>query len=244
MDNDKAKLVREKLIEKRKQEQRETLAVEKLSEKLYNDVAKENIVRYEFYKDGYLKSIVILFSSIFLLICMLGSIYFTSVVYKAPNNYIPLDEEKRIYDPIPLDRDVMSEEALKQWIVEAMEDIMSYDYVTYGKHGAKVSKYFVEKGYQDYKAEFDNNSDLKRVIANSAIVVIPVITNPEPIGKPGTLQGTKYWRYKITMVKLFYSPKSGVLKNEVAYEVMVVRASRKDVSAGIGIYKISTLQNK
>lgn len=236
--------LKKKLLEKKKIESREQAATEKLAEKLYEDVAKENIVRYEFYRDGYLKSIVILCTSLFLLACMFGSLYYTSVIYKAPNNYIPLDEQKRIYDPIPLDQDVMSEESLRQWIVEAMNDIMSYDYITYGKHGAKISKYFIEKGYQDYKNEFDNNPDLKRVIGNSAIVITPVITNPELISKPGVLSGSKYWRYKISMVKLFYSPKAGVLKNEVTYEVMVMRASRKDLPDGIGIYKISTLDNK
>ncbi len=202
---------------------------------LKSDYGKEVVIKHKFYKDGYLKSLGIVF---FTLLTFAVAVYWAAhmYMYEPPVKYIPVDAENQVLKQIPESQPVMSVEQLKQWTYDAMVDIFSYDYYRIDTHGAKIRKYFSAKSFEEYMTEFKESSDIKRVQRNFFIVdVEPSV--PEIVQSGQLNNGTLYWRFEIELRRLFVNHQ-GFIKEKNNFIVNVVRSNSPEAEDGVLIYNI------
>lgn len=219
--------------EKSNKEINEEYSDQSQEEKL--SAGKEVAYRFAFYKDGYLKSLGILLTTLLTFgIISYWSFYMYS--YTPPVKYIPVDAHGKVLKQIPTSQPVMSQANLKQWVFDATKKIFSYNYYNADTHGSVIRQYFSPESFKQYMKQFKNSPDLKRVKKNFFIVVVKP-SMPE-LNMQGQLRnGRRYWRYEINLQRLFINSQ-GFIKDSQDLIINVVRSNSDEAKDGVLIYNI------
>lgn len=119
----------------------------------------------DFLKEGYYKSLGILFFSIASFFVGVGYLFYAYFVYTPPVSYLVLDSDHRVLEEKPLDSFHTEMSSIEQWLNDAFIDIFSYNYINFDKHGVVVSKYFYEKEMPKFMNEF-NSLIIQKMLEN------------------------------------------------------------------------------
>lgn len=193
---------------------------------------------FEFAKAQYQRT----FALLVLLVIITSAVVFQTyniATYKAPVKYIPVYEDKTIIDPLPLNKPVMSDDAMKQWLADSVSDIFSYTYLNIDKHGEKISPYFTEQGYKNFQKEFLVGADVNRVRGQSLIVVSNVVGSPTKMFDGYKVSGPyAYWDWHFKLRQVFISTNNKFIP--VTYDVVatVIRQDQRTYRNGIAIHSL------
>lgn len=193
---------------------------------------------FKFAKDQYTRTFALLIMMSIITCIVLFQTY-SVATYKAPVKYIPIYEDKTIIDPIPLNKPVMSDDQMKQWLADSVSDIFSYNYLDLDKHGEKISGLFTETGYATFKKAFDSSADVARVKGQSLIVVSNVVGSPVKAFPGYKVSGPyAYWDWKFQLRQAFVSPNNRFIP--VTYDVVVtiIRQDQRNYRSGIAIHSL------
>lgn len=193
---------------------------------------------FKFAKDQYTRTFALLIMMAVITLIVVFQTY-NIATYKAPVKYIPIYEDKTIIDPVPLNKPVMSDDQMKQWLADAVSDIFSYNYLNLDKHGEKISGLFTETGYATFKRAFDSSADVARVKGQSLIVVSNVVGSPVKAFSGYKVSGPyAYWDWKFQLRQAFVSPNNRFIP--VTYDVVVtiIRQDQKNYRSGIAIHSL------
>jgi len=197
---------------------------------------------FEFAKSQYQRTMALLILVSLITFAVIGQTYYVAN-YKAPVKYIPVYEDKTIIDPIPLDKPVMSEDSMKQWLADSVSDIFSYNYLNLDKHGEKIAPYFTDQGYVTFKKEFDSGTDVARVRGQSLIVASSVVGSP--LNKSGTKVSGRYayWDWSFQLRQVFVSPNNKSMV--VTYDVVatIIRQDQRIYRTGIAINSLRVVSS-
>jgi hypothetical protein len=212
--------------------------IEQEKEEIMLDRLKESRIERDYYKDNAFKSLGVL---IFTLLTFVSSGFFSYYSYQhysPPSSFIALDEEGRILEEISLDTDVMSDEELTQWANESLIDILSYNYLSFDKHGSKIKDYFSDKAYSDFSAAFNGLRLQKKVKVQKAIVQA-VMTKPTQISQTGMVAANtrKAWMLKGEVILNIHG-KDGIERVKYDLDVLIIRTTFKENKLGILIEKV------
>lgn len=193
---------------------------------------------FKFAKDQYTRTFALLIMMAVITLVVVFQTY-NVATYKAPVKYIPIYEDKTIIDPVPLNKPVMSDDQMKQWIADAASDIFSYNYLNLDKHGERISGLFTETGYATFKRAFDSSADVARVKGQSLIVVSNVVGSPVKAFNGYKVSGPyAYWDWKFQLRQAFVSPNNRFIP--VTYDVVVtiIRQDQRNYRSGIAIHSL------
>lgn len=193
---------------------------------------------FQFAKDQYTRTLALLVLMTVITLTVLFQTY-NIATYKAPVKYIPVYEDKTIIDPVPLNKPVMSDDTMKQWLADSVSDIFSYNYLNIDKHGEKISDYFTVKGFEQFKKSFDSSADVARVKGQSLIVVSTVVGSPVKAFDNYKVSGQyAYWDWKFQLRQLFISPNNRFIP--VTYDVVatIIRQDQRTYRSGIAIHSL------
>lgn len=215
----------------------------------YNEVEmKKSAIQvtasFEFAKAQYTRSLAILILGLVITAIVMLQTYYV-LTYKPPVKYIPVYEDSTIIDPIPLDKPYKSDAEMRQWLADASKDIFSYDYLNVDNHGAKIKKYFTEKGYNDFIEQFKNSPDIPRVKNKKMEVISSSIGSPTKLHEEYKISGNNfaYWEYKIAIRQVFIAPSEGIIP--VTYEMVatIVRQDQRQTRDGIAIHSFRVVSS-
>jgi len=199
---------------------------------------------FEFAKAQYTRSLGIVVLSLLITICVIFETYYV-FTYKPPIKYIPVYEDSTLIDPIPLNQPFKSDAEMRQWLADASKDIFSYDYLNVDTHGARIKKYFTEKGYSDFMSKFKNSPDIPRVKNKKMEVISSSIGSPAKLHEGDKLSGNNfaYWEYRISVRQVFISPNEGIIP--VTYDMVatIVRQDQRMYRDGIAIHSFRTVSS-
>lgn len=208
-------------------------------EALLKAVADKKIKSALNLKRSYLLSILVLFTAGMVFLASGYFLYYVTT-YKVPSKYIPVDNESRIYKPIPLSEDLFSEESLKQWVVDFVYDYSEYNYTNLEKHADSVSVYFYSDIYDQFVAKFFTESNDVKVLRKKFGINYAVDVKPVKIDKVGMLAGgRKAWIVNTTFrqVTRYGEGQQSVVDKKVS--LTIVRATLEESPHRLLIAKIS-----
>jgi hypothetical protein len=193
---------------------------------------------FEFAKAQYQRTFALLILIVIITVTVVFQTY-NIATYKAPVKYIPVYEDKTIIDPLPLNKPVMSDDAMKQWLADSVSDIFSYTYLNVDKHGEKISPYFTEQGYKKFQKEFLVSADVNRVRGQSLIVVSNVVGSPTKMFDGYKVSGPyAYWDWHFQLRQVFISTNNKYIP--VTYDVVatVIRQDQRTYRNGVAIHNL------
>lgn len=214
---------------------KEQIKKDEIKEQIKNEIIKNNQkvnAFYTFTLGSLLINIIIFISSLFFLQ--------NAINYEAPIKYITVDKDRKIVENNDLSKFSKTNNEIKQWFVDALDKTFTYNFTNIEEHPLSVKKFFDEKGFLEFKNQFENSSDIILVKKDKAVSSVIKI-NPPKILKEGVLDGVALIRLQTEMSQYFQA-KDGTRREN--YKVTVV-IGRKDFSTyEDGLAIISILREK
>ena len=142
----------------------------------------------------------------------------------------------RVIELTPLDEPVMSQAALRSWVVTAVTEAFTLGYHDYRRRLGQVREHFTDDGYDGYTEQLERSLLLERVVeyrqVTSAVARgAPVITSAS------IWQGRAVWTLEIPLLVTFHAGNRQETEN-LLVSTLVMRVKREERPAGIGIQQI------
>jgi intracellular multiplication protein IcmL len=195
--------------------------------------------RNRFYRRQYLLALfafAISLCAIVVLILMLG------YLIRNPRNpiYFATDNVSRLIYIVPVDEPNMPTSEVYAWSIDAVQRILSYDFMNYRSQLQGSQKYFTELGWNTYKEAFTASNNLPSVLENRMIVLARVIAQPEVV-KQGLLGGAYAWQLKMPVLIIYWKPPyddNSKFSNALVQNIIVQRQPILQSYKGLGIAQL------
>lgn len=210
------------------------------SEARLNAVA--SFERFNFYKDGYKKTLGILISTIFTLMAVFYSLYYSLYVYKAPNVYLPVNAIGQLIDPVPLSEALFTDNEIRKFASEAFSDLSNYNYVTVDNtYFSDISKWFTPNSFLNYKNDFKQGSEIKVVKEHffvvSEITVKDATINVEESELYRAESNVYLWVVNIKSRRI-YQNRTGFTYEDYDTRMIITRSPVKINEKGLAIHSV------
>lgn len=142
----------------------------------------------------------------------------------------------RVIELTPLDEPVMSQAALRSWVVTAVTEAFTLGYHDYRRRLGQVREHFTDDGYDGYTEQLERSLLLERIVeyrqVTSAVARgAPVITSAN------IWRGRAVWTLEIPLLVTFHAGNRQETEN-LLVSTLVMRVNREERPAGIGIQQI------
>lgn len=260
----KKKALREKALkekqanENKSEELLESERIEKLkliTDEESKEISKElknhaiaSFAKYDFYKDGYKKTLGIL---IFLFLTFLVSCYalvYASMIYKPSNAYLPVDEMGRPFEPSRLTESIHTNSEIIDFASEAYRKMSDYNYVNLDRgYVDDLRPFFTEKSLAKYKKEFLSSNEPVYVRKNNMIVQ-GALLNGARFDKERTEKLKKEsrrmaWVVELNTIKIYQTGNKYYQKKFTTY-IRIVRVKNELNPKGIAVHSVVEVEKK
>ncbi len=200
---------------------------------------KENALatfaKFDFYKDGYKKTLgIIAFTALTCFVSLYALIY-AQFIYAPQSAYLVTNSKGQVLEPtslaLPLYRDV----EIIDFATQAYRDINSYNYVSLkNNYFPNLLKHYTEKSLTSYQAAFTKTAEMAYVTEHRFIVesvIFKGATIDLEASKKWTkkARGVKMWEVVLHSVKIYQNEKSYVRKQyETRIRVSRVSSSKNE----------------
>lgn len=245
----KALLIKKKkaeLLRKKKQEESDSQGESKSENDLLTAeekkaLAKElkenalaTFAKFDFYKDGYKKTLGIIAFMFLTATVSLYALVYAQFIYSPQNAYLVTNSKGQVLEPTSLKTPLYSDVEVIDFATQAYRDINSYNYVSLKKnYFPKLLPYFTEKTLAKYKETFDKTAE-KAYVTEHKFIVESVIFTGATIDQAASEKwsqraNAKMWEVVLTSVKLYQNEGSYVRKKyETRIRVARVPSSKNE----------------
>lgn len=191
------------------------------------------VIRNEFYRDGYRSLLKIALIQVFVIIGLIGAMYFVIQTHQPENRYFATTEDGRLVPMIALNEPNMSVPALMSWVAQSSTEVMTFGFNDYRRRLQESSRNFTRRGWESFTQALQKSRIIEMVEANQQVVTAA------PQGAPilesqGLVAGRYQWVIQLPMV-LTYQAGARSRTDSLLVTVVVVRVPRLESPNGIGI---------
>jgi len=191
------------------------------------------VVRNEFYRDGYRSLLKIALIQVFVIIGLIGAMYFVVQTHQPENRYFATTEDGRLVPMIALSEANMSVPALMSWVAQSSTEVMTFGFNDYRRRLQESSRNFTRRGWESFTQALQKSRIIEMVEANQQVVTAA------PQGAPilesqGLVAGRYQWVIQLPMV-LTYQAGARSRSDSLLVTVVVVRVPRLESANGVGI---------
>ena len=191
------------------------------------------VVRNEFYRDGYRLALRVAVIQCFIIVGLIGAMFYVVHVHQPENRYFATTEDGRLIPMVSLTQPNLSTPALMSWVAQASTEVMTFGFNDYRRRLQEASRHFTRRGWESFTSALQNARILESVQANSQVVTAA------PRGAPileseGIVAGQYQWVVQIPMV-LTYQSGSKTRNDNWMITLVVVRVPRLESPNGVGI---------
>ena len=145
-------------------------------------------------------------------------------------------EDGRVIPLTPLAQPVMTQAALRSWVVTALTEAFTLGHHDYRMRLGQVREYFTDDGYDSFTEQLEASRLLHRIVeyrqVTSAVAGgAPVITSSR------TWKGRGMWTLETPVLVTFYAGNRQESQT-LLVRALVMRVAREERPAGIGIQQI------
>lgn len=151
--------------------------------------------------------------------------------------YFITDDIGRLTKDIPRHMPNMSTDEVKQWVIEAIENAYSYDFVNYPKQFQNTQKYYTDYGWRKYMEGLTASNNLLALKQRHYVVIAKVSGEPILLNE-GLLAGAYAWKFKMPLLITYMEPpynETTQFQNAYYESVIVQRQSLLTSYKGLGI---------
>ncbi|MFK7838988.1 MAG: type IVB secretion system apparatus protein IcmL/DotI [Bdellovibrionales bacterium] len=191
------------------------------------------VVRNEFYRDGYRTLLKISLIQVFVIIGLIGAMYFVIQAHQPENRYFATTEDGRLVPMIALSEPNMSTPALMSWVAQSSTEVMTFGFNDYRRRLQESSRNFTRTGWESFTQALQKSRIIEMVEANQQVVTAA------PQGAPilesqGLVAGRYQWVIQLPMI-LTYQAGNISRNDSLLVTVVVVRVPRLESPNGIGV---------
>lgn len=196
-----------------------------------DDALEAVVLRNEFYRDGYRKSLLIV---IILIVSNLFAIFAISKLSDRPSPvaFFATSPDGRIIPVLDLRLPGKSNAEIIDWATRAAIKVYTYDFVNYRDALQQASQKFTGSGWTNFQKAMQSSKMLKTVVAGRLVMTAQptsaaVITNSD-------VRGGRYtWRVEIPMMLYLEGPKP--IKQPIRVSMLIQRVSLVNNPDGVAI---------
>jgi intracellular multiplication protein IcmL len=192
------------------------------------------MLRNEFYRDGYRLALRIAVIQSFIILALIGAMYFIINVHQPENRYFATTEDGRLIPMVSLNQPNLSTPALLSWVAQSVSETMSFSFSNYRRNLQESSRHFTRLGWESFSKALDDARVIESIIANSQEVT--AVPRGAPILQSEGVSATGQYQW-VVQIPVLLSYVSGSKKNDQSWiiTVVVVRVPRLESPNGVGI---------
>lgn len=191
------------------------------------------VLRNEFYRDGYRLALRVSVIQSFIILGLIGAMFFVIHVHQPENRYFATTEDGRLIPMVQLNQPNLSNPALMSWVAQASTEIMTFGFNDFRRRLQESSRFFTRSGWESFSTALQEARILESIEENTQVV------SAAPSGAPilrseGVVNGQYQWVVEIPMV-LSYQSGSKKRADYWIVTLVVVRVPRLESPNGVGI---------
>lgn len=191
------------------------------------------VLRNEFYRDGYRLALRVAVIQCFIIIGLIGVMFYIVKVHQPENRYFATTEDGRLIPMVSLTQPNLSTPALMSWVAQSATEVMTFGFNDYRRRLQEASRHFTRRGWESFTIALQKGRIIESIEANSQVVTAA------PRGAPilqseGIIGGQYQWVVQIPMV-LTYQSGSKTRNDYWIVTLVVVRVPRLESPNGVGI---------
>lgn len=190
-------------------------------------------MRNEYYRDGYRKALRIAVVQSFIILGLIGAMFFVIHVHQPENRFFATTEDGRLIPMVPLNNPNLSDPALLSWVAQASTEVMTFGFNDYRRRLQEASRNFTNRGWESFTAALQNARIIESIEANSQVITAAPRGAPV-IQKKGIVNQQYQWVVQIPMI-LTYQSGSRTRSDNWLVTLVVVRVPRLESPNGVGI---------
>ena len=191
------------------------------------------VLRNEFYRDGYRLALRVAVMQCFVILGIIGAMFYVIHVHQPENRYFATTEDGRVIPMVALTEPNLSTPALMSWVAQATTEVMTFSFSDYRRRLQESSRHFTRRGWESFTTALQKARIIESVEANSQVLTAA------PRGAPilqseGVVAGQYQWVVQIPIV-LSYESGSRKRSDSWIVTLVVVRVPRLESPNGVGI---------
>lgn len=191
------------------------------------------VMRNEYYRDGYRKALRIAVVQCFIILGLIGAMFFVIHVHQPENRFFATTEDGRLIPMVALSEPNLSNPALLSWVAQASTEVMTFGFNDYQRRLQEASRNFTDRGWESFTAALQNARIIESIRANSQVITAAPRGAPV-IQREGRVNGQYQWVIQIPMI-LTYQSGSRTRSDNWMVTLVVVRVPRLESPNGVGI---------
>lgn len=191
------------------------------------------VMRNEFYRDGYRSLLRLVVIQSFVIIGLLGAMYYVIHVHQPEDRYFATTEDGRLVPMIALSEPNLSTPALMSWVAQASTEVMTFGFNDYRRRLQEASRNFTRRGWESFTQALQKSRIVEMMEANQQVVT--AAPQGAPILQSEGLVGGRYqWVVQLPLV-VTYQSGARTQTDSLMVTVVVVRVPRLESPNGVGI---------
>lgn len=160
------------------------------------------------------------------------------LIMKQPTpRYFAATPDLRLAPLIPLDRPVLTQQGLLNWVTETISNAVSLDFLEWREKLSNTRENFEEAAYKSFLASLDSSGILD-MIREKRLSVSAVATRAPVITASGLIGGTMTWKVEFPLIVSYESSQGVESTQRLLATVLVARASTVITPRGVVIQQV------
>lgn len=191
------------------------------------------VLRNEYYRDGYRLALRVAVVQSFIIMGLIGAMFYVVHVHQPENRYFATTEDGRLIPMVSLIQPNLSSPALMSWVAQSATEVMTFGFNDYRRRLQESSRNFTPKGWESFTRALQGARIIESIQENSQVITAA------PRGAPileseGVIGGRYQWVVQIPMV-LTYQSGSKARTGQWMVTLVIVRVPRLESPNGVGI---------
>ena len=188
------------------------------------------------YRSQYQRAMKLAVGLVLLLIVCIAVVALLIVKQPTPR-YFAATPDLRLAPLIPLDKPVLSQQGLLNWVTETISNAVSLDFLEWREKLSRTRENFEEAAYKSFLASLQSSGILD-MIRDKRLSASAVVTRAPVISASGLVGGTMTWKIEFPLI-LSYESSQGVESTQrLMATVLVARAATVTTPRGVVIQQV------
>jgi hypothetical protein len=206
------------------------------SEKIELRAAELFSMQWVFFRDGYYLMMKAAIAESVVIILLVLVIFLMAMQGSPTPNYFSVDPSGRISKLEPISMPALTDEQIRQFVVDAIGDSMNFNYLNYQDVIEKASKYFTDEGFVGYKKALVASTLTEQIVSKKLLLKTVVVGAPV-IDESKNYGGRHVWIVRAKTIRTL-TDRGKSADTEVVFTFYMYRVPSTERASQVAIYQI------
>jgi intracellular multiplication protein IcmL len=193
------------------------------------------------YRSQYQRSMKLALALVLALLAAVAVIAFLVLTRPTPR-YFAATPDLRLAPLVPLDKPVLTQQGLLNWVSETITNAVSLDFLEWRDKLSRVRENFEDEAFKSFLASLQSSGVLD-MIKDKRLSVSAVVTRAPVIIASGLIGGKATWKIEFPLVVSYESSQGVESTQHLMATVLVCRASTVTTPRGVVIQQVVLKRN-